>query len=158
MSVVTIWFGNVMPSSAMTRCGSQVADPADGEHQHNHEDGAAPVGAHGGRGLNDEQKEFIVILNGQGYRKPKELTREWDRRKRTRTPILNEVGGLSVRECAALKWMGYQCASAQQRKNRELTGRNGPKNCSTKVRRCTWSARARGRVLVDLCCRSCSCQ
>ncbi len=66
----------------MARCASQVPDPADGGHQHNHEEGAALVGAHGGRGLDDEQKEFIVVLNGQGYRKPKELTREWDRRKR----------------------------------------------------------------------------
>jgi len=28
----------------VTRCASQVPDPADEEHQHNHEDGAAPVG------------------------------------------------------------------------------------------------------------------
>ena len=79
----------------VTRCASQVPDPADGEHQHNHEEGAAPVGAHGGRGLNDEQKAFVVILNEQGYRKPKELTREWDRRKRRGTEELPDVPTLS---------------------------------------------------------------
>jgi hypothetical protein len=57
----------------VSRCGSQVRDPADGERQHNHEHGdgdgdTAPDGAHGGRGLNDEHKDFILILNGQGYR------------------------------------------------------------------------------------------